>query len=130
MQAPAFPQLVPQRILSALLRRSRTGEGGNVKVAMLDALGEWMTYPMLRHAYAGSPPPRMPTSHPSLAPYGAHRTRDGQVILGLQNEREWATFCAKVLGRPELRTDPRFAKTVAATIDRERMRQLDTRAAR
>jgi itaconate CoA-transferase len=96
-------------ILGALLRRGRTGEGANVKIAMLDALGEWMTYPMLRHAYAGSPPPRVPTSHPAIAPYGAHRTKDGQVILGLQNEREWATFCQKVLGQPGVQTDPRFA---------------------
>jgi itaconate CoA-transferase len=96
-------------ILSALLRRSRTGEGANVKVAMLDALGEWMSYPMLRQAYAGSPPPRVPTSHPAIAPYGSHRTKDGQVIFGLQNEREWATFCQKVLGRPDVWTDPRFA---------------------
>ena len=96
-------------ILGALLRRGRTGEGGNVKIAMLDALGEWMTYPMLRHAYTGSPPPRVPTSHPAIAPYGAHKTMDGQVILGLQNEREWATFCQKVLGSPAIQTDPRFA---------------------
>ncbi|HEX2942985.1 MAG TPA: CaiB/BaiF CoA-transferase family protein [Rhodopila sp.] len=96
-------------ILSALLRRARTGEGANIKVAMIDALGEWMTYPMLRHAYAGSPPPRLPTSHPAIAPYGAHKTKDGQVILGLQNEREWGTFCQKVLGDPSIQTDPRFA---------------------
>jgi itaconate CoA-transferase len=96
-------------VLGALLRRARTGEGANVKIAMLDALGEWMTYPMLRHAYAGSAPPRVPTGHPAIAPYGAHRTKDGQVILGLQNEREWAAFCSAVLGLPEVRTDPRFA---------------------
>lgn len=96
-------------ILGALLRRGRTGEGGNVKIAMLDALGEWMTYPMLRHAYTGSAPPRVPTSHPAIAPYGAHKTKDGQVILGLQNEREWVTFCQKVLGSPAIQTDPRFA---------------------
>jgi itaconate CoA-transferase len=76
---------------------------------MLDALGEWMTYPMLRHAYAGSPPPRVPTTHPGIAPYGAHKTKDGQVILGLQNEREWAVFCDKILGDPAIRTDARFA---------------------
>jgi itaconate CoA-transferase len=96
-------------ILSALLRRGRTGQGANVKVAMLDALGEWMSYPMLRAAYAGSPPPRSPTSHPAIAPYGAHKTGDGQVIFGLQNEREWAIFCTKVLERPDVQTDPRFA---------------------
>jgi crotonobetainyl-CoA:carnitine CoA-transferase CaiB-like acyl-CoA transferase len=74
-------------ILSALLRRGRTGEGSNVKIAMLDALGEWMVYPMYRAAYGNSPLPREPGGHPALAPYGAHRTKDGQVIFGLQNER-------------------------------------------
>ncbi len=96
-------------ILSALLRRSRSGEGGNVKIAMLDALGEWMVYPMYRAAYGGSPLPREPGGHPALAPYGAHRTKDGQVIFGLQNEREWKVFCDRVLRRPEVATDPRFA---------------------
>ena len=96
-------------ILSALLRRGRTGEGANVKIAMIDALGEWMSYPMLRAAYAGTPPPRSPTSHPAIAPYGAHKTKDGQIIFGLQNEREWAVFCTKAMGRAELATDPRFS---------------------
>ena len=89
--------------------RGRTGEGANVKIAMLDALGEWMTYPMLRHAYAGSAPPRVPTSHPAIAPYGAHRTKDGQIIIGLQNEREWAVLCQQVLCDATIQTDPRFS---------------------
>jgi itaconate CoA-transferase len=95
-------------IMGALLRRARDGEGANVKVAMIDALGEWMTYPMLRHAYAGTPPPRSPTRHPAIAPYGSHRTKDGSIIFGLQNEREWLTFCTNVLGRPEVATSTLF----------------------
>jgi crotonobetainyl-CoA:carnitine CoA-transferase CaiB-like acyl-CoA transferase len=106
-------------ILGALLRRGRTGQGANVKIAMLDALGEWMTHPMLRHAYAGTPPPRVPTSHPAIAPYGAHKTKDGQVILGLQNEREWAIFCQKVLGDPAIQTDPRFVTMTLRGANRE-----------
>jgi itaconate CoA-transferase len=95
-------------ILAALVRRGRTGHGANVKIAMLDALTEWMIYPVYRHGYDNSVVPRSPSSHPALAPYGAHRTQDGQVIFGLQNEREWAVFCNKVLGRPEVAVDPRF----------------------
>ncbi len=95
-------------IMGALLRRARTGEGANVKVAMLDALGEWMTYPILRHAYAGTPPPRSPTRHPAIAPYGSHRTKDGSIIFGLQNEREWVTFCTNVLRRPEIASGEQF----------------------
>lgn len=111
-------------ILGALLRRSRTNEGANVKIAMLDALGEWMTYPMLRHAYAGSPPPRVPTSHPAIAPYGVHKTKDGQIILGLQNEREWAVFCQKVLNSPDTQTDPRFATQPVRRQNREALTAL------
>lgn len=105
-------------VLGALLRRAKTGEGANVKVAMLDAVSEWMTYAMLRQAYEGTPPPRVPTSHPALAPYGAHKTKDGQIILGLQNEREWAVFCDKVLGDPAVRTDPRFDSLVKRAANR------------
>ncbi|HET8996911.1 MAG TPA: CaiB/BaiF CoA-transferase family protein [Acetobacteraceae bacterium] len=106
-------------ILAALLRRERNGEGANVKIAMLDALGEWMMYPMYRAAFTGAPPPRVPTSHPLLAPYGAHRTQDGQVIFGLQNEREWATFCTRVLRQPEMQTDLRFNSMAARRDNRQ-----------
>jgi itaconate CoA-transferase len=111
-------------ILAALVRRGQTGEGANVKIAMLDALGEWMTYPMYRIAYANAPLPRLPTTHPALAPYGAHQAKDGQVIFGLQNEREWATFCAKVLDRPELATDPSFCDNNARREHRRELTEL------
>jgi crotonobetainyl-CoA:carnitine CoA-transferase CaiB-like acyl-CoA transferase len=111
-------------ILAALVRRGRTGEGANVKIAMLDALAEWMTYPMYRMAYANSPLPRSPTSHPALAPYGAHQTKDGQVIFGLQNEREWVTFCTKVLEQPDLATDKRFRDNNARRENRHELTGL------
>lgn len=111
-------------IMAALLRRARAGVGANVKVAMIDALGEWMTYPMLRHAYAGSPPPRSPTRHPAIAPYGSHRTKDGSIIFGLQNEREWVTFCTQVLERPEVATDPLFATQHARRENRDALTAL------
>jgi len=111
-------------ILSALLRRSRTGEGANVKIAMLDALGEWMMAPVYRAAYGGSPQPRDPGGHPLLAPYGKHRTKDGEVIFGLQNEREWKVFCGKVLRRPEVADDPRFATMAARRDNRHALTNL------
>jgi crotonobetainyl-CoA:carnitine CoA-transferase CaiB-like acyl-CoA transferase len=111
-------------ILAALVRRGRTGEGANVKVAMLDALAEWMSQPMLRMVYAGSPPPRSPGAHPAIAPYGPHRTKDGQVIFGIQNDREWTNFCTKVLGQPDIRTDPRFATVNDRRDNREALTAL------
>ena len=105
-------------VLAALLRRERTGTGAHVAVAMLDALAEWMSASIYRWGYAGSLTERMPTSHPLLVPYGAHRAKDGTVIFGLQNEREWASFCTAVLERPELATDPRFAGNAARCANR------------
>jgi itaconate CoA-transferase len=109
-------------VLAALLRRERSGQGAHVTVAMLDALAEWMSYPMYRTAYADSPLPREALSHPALAPYGAHRTKDGEVIFGLQNEREWATFCVKVMSRPDWVSDPRYRDNAARREHREELR--------
>jgi crotonobetainyl-CoA:carnitine CoA-transferase CaiB-like acyl-CoA transferase len=95
-------------ILAALLQRARTGCGMNVKVAMLDALAEWMHYPMYRHAYSDSVVPRMAMNNPSIAPYGAHAAKDGAVVFSVQNEREWRAFCDIVLNMPELTRSPEY----------------------
>ena len=97
-------------ILAALIQRGRTGTGCRIDVSMLESMAEWMSFP-LYYAYDGSPPPvRAGASHATIYPYGPFPAGDGKtVMLGLQNEREWAVFCDKVLLRPELKTDPRFS---------------------
>ena len=95
-------------ILAALLQRGRTGEGSAIDVSMLESLAEWMSYPMYYAFEGAAPPPRSGASHSSIYPYGPFATRDGAVILGIQNEREWAAFCDKVLGDAKLATDARF----------------------
>lgn len=95
-------------ILTALYDRERTGAGASLHVAMIDALGEWMSQPAYFSAYGNEPPRRSGAKHPSIAPYGPHRTAGGEVFLGIQNDREWVVFCQDVLGRPELAGDPRF----------------------
>jgi crotonobetainyl-CoA:carnitine CoA-transferase CaiB-like acyl-CoA transferase len=96
-------------ILTALIRRSKTGEGSTIEVSMLEALGEWMGFPLYYTMYGGVAPSRSGARHASIAPYGPFTGSDGEtVFLGLQNEREWPRFCEQVLDRPELSTDPRF----------------------
>ena len=96
-------------VLAALLQRQKTGTGSHVDVSMLEALGEWMGFP-LYYAYDGAePPPRSGASHATIYPYGPFATGDGKtVMLGLQNEREWKAFCAQVLQQPQLAGDARF----------------------
>jgi crotonobetainyl-CoA:carnitine CoA-transferase CaiB-like acyl-CoA transferase len=80
-----------------------------VEISMLEALGEWMGFPMYYSWYGGRPPVRSGASHAAIAPYGPFPCAGGeQVFLGIQNEREWAIFCDKVLAAPELATDQRF----------------------
>jgi len=95
-------------ILTALIARAATGRGAAIDVSLFDALGEWMSQPAYYTAYGGGPPPRSGAAHASIAPYGPIRAADGELVVAVQNAREWARFCADVLGRPELEHDDRF----------------------
>jgi itaconate CoA-transferase len=102
-----------EAILEALIQRRTTGEGADIRVSMFDSMMEWMTVPLLFAEYA-QPPRRSGLTHPSLAPYGVFSTADGvPILISIQNDREWVALCTKVLGRPELGTDPRFATSPA-----------------
>jgi len=96
-------------ILSALILRGRTGEGSHIDISMLEALGEWMGFPMY-YAFEGqTPPARSGASHAAIYPYGPFQAGDGSaIVLGLQNEREWKLFCETVMQDAALATDPRF----------------------
>ena len=97
-------------ILAALMQRGKTGKGCEIDLSMLDAMTEWMSYP-LYYAYEGAEPPaRAGASHATIFPYGPFVVGDGRtVILGLQNEREWKAFCETVLEAPDLTSDARFS---------------------
>ena len=106
-------------ILAALIHRERTGEGTAFEVTMLDALVEWMGHPLYVADHTGEDPPRAGLSHPVIAPYDAYPTADGhEVVIGIQNDREWVRLAGEVLGRPELATDPEFATNVARVRNR------------
>jgi itaconate CoA-transferase len=95
-------------ILAALLRRERTGRGAALDISMLEAMVEWMGFP-LYYALDGAPPPaRAGAGHATIYPYGPFATADGMVLFGLQNDREWQSFATTVLLRPDLAADPRF----------------------
>jgi itaconate CoA-transferase len=97
-------------ILEALYARERTGKGAVLSVSLFDATAEWMAVPLLHFDFGGKAPTRQGLRHPSIAPYGAFVAADGkEIVIAIQNEREWARFCAEILGDAGLATDPRFA---------------------
>lgn len=90
-------------VLEALIERAQTGRGKGLKVSLFDAVADWMNVPLLYFEGTGKAPQRMGLAHPSICPYGAFATKDGSLVLiAIQNEREWATFCAAFLDDPDL----------------------------
>ncbi|MGC1561453.1 MAG: CaiB/BaiF CoA-transferase family protein [Bradyrhizobium sp.] len=99
-------------ILEALIARARSGEGADIRISMFDVMADWLSVPLLNFE-AGQPPQRIGLAHPSIAPYGVFRSKDGKdILISIQSEREWKKLCADVLGKPDLPGDPRFANMV------------------
>src|SRR3954454_311584 len=108
-----------EAVLEALIARGRTGRGAALSVSLFDAMADWMTVPLLQHE-GGKSPQRLGLAHPSISPYGVFKTRDGaDILISIQNDREWRILAKDVMGNPGLAADPRFA-TVA---DRVKIRQ-------
>jgi itaconate CoA-transferase len=112
-------------ILAALIQRGRTGEGAEIEVSMLEAMAEWMSYP-LYYSYKGATPPgRAGASHATIYPYGPFLAGDGNTImLGLQNEREWQIFCEQVLCQPKLASDALFDTNAKRNANRNALQTL------
>src|SRR5262245_4925864 len=106
-----------EAILEALLGRARSGQGADISVSMFDAMADWMTVPLLHHE-GGQTPKRIGLAHPSISPYGVFKTRDGaDVLISIQNDREWVILARDVMGDAALAADPDFA-TVVARVNR------------
>ena len=114
-------------ILTALYQREKLGKGTRVEVTMLEALTEWMGYPLYYTHFGGIAPARTGPDHATIVPYGRYETGDGKsIMLGIQNEPEWAVFCEKVLLRPELGQDPRYGSNSKRAAKRSEINALIT----
>ncbi|HLQ86644.1 MAG TPA: CaiB/BaiF CoA-transferase family protein, partial [Salinisphaeraceae bacterium] len=116
-------------ILAALLERGRTGVGKRIDISMLESMAEWMSFPLYYAHDGASPPTRSGAAHATIYPYGPFPAGDGQtVMLGLQNEREWAVFCDQVLQQPDLAQDARFISNSKRAANRDQLRAIIIRA--
>lgn len=107
-------------ILQALLQRGRTGAGSSVKVSLFDTAAEFMSVPYLQARYGDGAPGPVGLRHPTIAPYGSFACSDGrELVLSVQNEREWVQFCEHVLGDASVARDPRFADISLRNANRE-----------
>jgi itaconate CoA-transferase len=100
-------------ILEALIARAANGKGADIRISMFDVMADWLTVPLL-NAEAGKPPQRVGLGHPSISPYGVFTSKDGkEILISIQNDREWRSLCKGVLGDPTLAEDARFATNLA-----------------
>ncbi|HEX4555629.1 MAG TPA: CaiB/BaiF CoA-transferase family protein [Xanthobacteraceae bacterium] len=115
-----------EAILEALLARSASQEGAEISVSMFDAMADWMTVPLLQHE-GGQTPERVGLAHPSISPYGVFKSRDGaDVLISIQNDREWVILARDVMRDVALAADPDFATNLERV---KRRSQTDGRVA-
>jgi crotonobetainyl-CoA:carnitine CoA-transferase CaiB-like acyl-CoA transferase len=112
-------------ILEALIERESSGRGQIVKVSLFDGMAEWLAVPLLHYDYAGRIQQRVGINHATISPYGAYRCADGlDIVIAIQNEREWARFCEQVLGDAALAADARLVSNLARVENREYVDEL------
>jgi crotonobetainyl-CoA:carnitine CoA-transferase CaiB-like acyl-CoA transferase len=108
-------------VLAALWERNASGEGQHIDMALLDTQVGWLANQNLNYLVSGEPPRRMGNAHPNLTPYDAFKTRDGDIIIAVGNDGQYARFC-QAAGLPQLATDARFRDNPARVAHRDALK--------
>lgn len=95
-------------ILAALYDRDRSGEGRHIDVAMFNSMIALQPLVVARYLSTGKIPQRVGNRHPLSAPFGAFRAKDELFVLAVLNPKLFEAL-AKLIERPDLPSDPRFA---------------------
>jgi crotonobetainyl-CoA:carnitine CoA-transferase CaiB-like acyl-CoA transferase len=99
-------------ILAALLNRERTGQGQHIDLALLDVQVACLANQAMNYLVSGRAPRRMGNGHPNIVPYQDFPTADGDMILAIGNDGQFARFC-DIAGHAEWSRDARFASNAA-----------------
>jgi itaconate CoA-transferase len=112
-------------ILLALLEKERTGKGSILNVSLFDGMSDWMSVPLIHYEYGGAAPARVGLNHPSISPYGVYTDGDGQsVLISIQNEREWQSFCENILDNADLSQQAEYANNIERVKNRVALDEL------
>jgi crotonobetainyl-CoA:carnitine CoA-transferase CaiB-like acyl-CoA transferase len=112
-------------ILRALIARTKSGHGAHIETSLFGVMTDWMNVPLLHQKYTHQAPKRVGLMHPSIAPYGVFSTADGkQILISIQNEREWHVFCEQVLQLPALSSHPLFSCNIDRVTNRSKLDKI------
>ena len=115
-------------ILAALIQRGKTGVGSHIEISMLEAMTEWMGYPLYYSLDGATQPTRSGTDHATIYPYGCFRTGsesssgESEIMIGIQNQREWEKFCRIILDDDSLITAPAYTSNSNRSKNRDSLR--------
>jgi len=112
-------------ILAALHERQATGRGRHLDAALLDVQVAMLANQAANQLIGGRTPTRMGNAHPNIVPYQVFATRDGQMVLAVGNDGQFARFC-ELAGHAEIAQDPRFASNQARVANRAELIALIT----
>ena len=110
-------------ILASLLQRQSTGEGQRVETDLLSVALSALANQTSAWVAGDVRPERMGNEHPSIFPYAPFPSADGEVVIAIGNDRQFAAF-AGAIGHPELLDDPRFATAPARSVNRDALRPV------
>lgn len=105
-------------ILGALEHRNVSGEGQFIDIALLDCLVNVTGCAVMNYFLSGKIPQRLGNGHSNMVPYQVFSCKEGDVIVAVGNDKQYATFC-ELIGRPDLAVDPRFTSSAQRSRNRE-----------
>ena len=111
-------------VLEALIERDQTGEGAAIRTSLFEGMADWMNVPLLTYDYSKKIPARVGLNHPSIAPYGAYPTQGGEILISIQNEREFIRLAGEVLERPDMPRDEKFCSNEARCANRPALDEI------
>ena len=112
-------------VLQALIGRQKTGTGRHISVSLFSALSDWMNVPYLQYVYSKKEPKRCGIRHPTITPYASFECSDNlEILIGIQNEREWLNFCKFVLEDENIATNEMFCSNNARVVNTNKLEKI------
>ncbi|KYG89199.1 carnitine dehydratase [[Bacillus] sp. KCTC 13219] len=111
-------------ILAAIIHRMNTGKGTIIEISMLEAIAEWMSFPIY-YTYGGEEPKRSGVDHATIYPYGPFTVQNGErLFIAIQNNDEWKIFCEEVLKDKSLINHPKFVTNSNRVMNKEELKKI------
>ena len=109
-------------ILSQIIRRTKTARGSKLDLSMLDCQVAILENAISRYSINKINPEPIGTDHPSISPFGSFKTKNGQIVLAIGNDKLFNIFC-DVINDEKLKTDKNFNNNKNRNLNLQKLRK-------